>query len=132
MTRTFEVGPDVAANVKALRAFLGSVERELSLSGLAKQINARHPHRRKLNSTTIARWEDGGVPDFESLRIMATLAGVTFELFTLGDPNAKPQVSVAQHLTETIPEVPATAKPVAKKKKVPTKRAIGTRGPKGK
>jgi transcriptional regulator with XRE-family HTH domain len=81
----FVLGPDVHANVHALRVALGSITRELSTAELAKMIADRHPGGRAVSSTVIQRWEKGGVePDIHSIRLMAELAGVAYEQFALG------------------------------------------------
>lgn len=80
----FQLGKDIHENVRALRVALGSVTKELSRDDLAKLIRDEHPEGRTLNGTTVQRWEADVDPDLQSLRIMAKLAGVSFEQFALG------------------------------------------------
>lgn len=82
----FELQGSVAENVLALRKMQGSAVRPLSRDDLAAMIAKKHTKDRAPNGTTVQRWEEGVEPDYESSRIMAEMAGVTFELFTLGDP----------------------------------------------
>lgn len=82
----FELQGSVSENVRALRKAQGSATRRLSRDDLAALIAAKHTKDRAPNGTTVQRWEEGVEPDYESSRIMAVMAGVTFEQFTLGDP----------------------------------------------
>jgi hypothetical protein len=78
----FDLRADVHLNVKALREYLGSAERELSLGGLARLLNEADGRSR--SASTIQRWEEGAEPDYGSTRLMAEMAGVSFEAFALG------------------------------------------------
>jgi transcriptional regulator with XRE-family HTH domain len=79
---SFELKRDVHANIAELRRHLGSVQRELSLEGLAQLLNERDGGQR--NASTIQRWERTTEPDLASIKLMADLAGVAFEEFALG------------------------------------------------
>lgn len=80
-------------NVAALRIFLGSAERPLSLSGLARTLNRADGRAR--SASTVQRWEEGAEPDLSSIRIMAQLAGVSFEAFALGTGEPRPLPAAA-------------------------------------
>lgn len=83
-TKPFELKSNVGENVAELRRVLGSVKRPLSRDDFAELLNQRDPARARAYAT-IERWENSGVePDYQSARIMADLAGVTFEEFALG------------------------------------------------
>lgn len=79
----FQLKATVHENVLELRVALGSATRKLSRDDLAQLIAKKHSTRGP-NGTSVQRWEEGGEPDYESARIMAELAGVTFEEFALG------------------------------------------------
>lgn len=81
--RRFVLGANVSENVFALRVAAGSVMSPLSTAKMAALVGARHATR-KVTPTLIQRWEEGVEPDYESLRILAELAGVSFEAFALG------------------------------------------------
>lgn len=125
----FRLTQTVSGNVRALRVALGSVVRELSREALAEIVSERHPDKRPLNTTTVARWEAGeSEPDLHSLRIMAELAGVSMEQFAFGAPENGGETS---HRQERVNH-PATTdlsggavRPVARP-------AAATRGNKGK
>lgn len=82
MKREFRLQGTVNANVAELRRYLGSAVRELPLSGLAALLNQRDG--RKRSASSIQRWEEGAEPDYASTKLMADLAGVSFEEFALG------------------------------------------------
>jgi hypothetical protein len=80
-------------NVKELRGYLGAHDHRggrmalMPRDDLAALIVAEHPSRR-LNGSSIQRWEEGTEPDLQSISIMAKLAGCTFEEFALGARSA--------------------------------------------
>lgn len=120
---TFELGDDVASNVKALRRALGSAVRELSREDLAGMISAEHPERRQLNATTIGRWEGKeSEPDLHSVRIMAKLAGVSLDQFAFGSGTGH-----VRRVAEPEPSPAYQAKPNAKNVLPPTK-SVGGKG----
>lgn len=85
----FRLRESVHANIAELRRALGSVTRPLSRADLAKVLNDQDPARQR-NYSTIERWENAGVePDFRSTKIMADMAGVSFEDFALGVPEVR-------------------------------------------
>lgn len=84
----FVLGRNVHENVRQLRVALGSITRPLGVIDLARVLSDRHPER-SISMSTVQRWEAGTEPDLLSIRVMADLAGVTFEQFAFGDPNAK-------------------------------------------
>jgi len=92
----FELQGDVHGNVRALREFLGSAERELSLGGLARVLNQVDGRQR--SASTIQRWEEGAEPDYDSAKLMADMAGISFEEFALGP--AKPHPKVPRSIVE--------------------------------
>lgn len=84
MTPSFELKANVHENVEELRRVLGSVTRPISRADLATLLNQRDPSRQR-NATTVRRWELERVePDYDSVGIMADLAGVGFESFARG------------------------------------------------
>lgn len=79
----FLLGEDVHANVAQLLEALGSVKRALSYGDLAELLNERDQSRKRYPST-VQKWIEGVVPDLRSIKLMAELAGVSFEEFALG------------------------------------------------
>lgn len=79
---SFRVGQTLQENVRRLRESMGSVKRPLSQADLAEHIRERHPLKRPVNSSVVARWESGEVePDVWSLVVMAQIANVPIETF---------------------------------------------------
>lgn len=83
MTRGFVLGSNVTENVRALRKALGSVSSELSFAKFAAEL-VKQGARATLNATTVYDWTKGAEPDLVSIRVMATIAGCSFEDFALG------------------------------------------------
>jgi transcriptional regulator with XRE-family HTH domain len=80
----FALQASVSRNVIELRRVLGSATRPLSLADLARLLNQRGAGRSR-SASLVQRWERGeSEPDIESIRLMADLAGVSFENFALG------------------------------------------------
>lgn len=92
---SFRLRENVFENVLELRHALGSATRALSRDDLASMIAERH-RARAPNGSSVQRWEEGREPDYESARIMADLAGVSFEDFCFG----KPAVAKLQRVAE--------------------------------
>lgn len=85
----FTLRATVHENIVELRRALGSVTRPLSRADLAKVLNDQDPARQR-NYSTIERWENAGIePDYRSTKLMADLAGVSFEDFALGVPEVR-------------------------------------------
>lgn len=84
MVRGFELGENVTENVIALRKALGSVAKPLSYADFAKLLVREGHPRKTLNASTVYDWTRGAEPDIASIRVMADIAGVPFELFALG------------------------------------------------
>lgn len=109
----FALRASVHENVAELRRVLGSVEKPLPLGGLARVLNDADGRSR--NASTIQRWEEGAEPDLGSIRLMASLAGVTFEEFALGGQRtpvrrvAEPLPAGAKHGRGGIPAHEALA-----------------------
>lgn len=86
IARGFRLQATLRENVAELMRVLGTVENPLSLRGLARQIDQRHPEK-TIDYKMVERWvrEDDPIePDMISIAIMAGLAGVRFEFFALG------------------------------------------------
>ncbi len=91
----FRLSRNVHENVRELRIALGSVYHELSLADLGKLVTEQHPTR-SVSASTVQRWEKDVEPDYDSVTIMAMLAGCTFEEFAKGNPEAEPTVEQAE------------------------------------
>lgn len=103
----FVLQATVSENVLELRKALGSVKRMLSRDDLAAAIAESHPSKRVPNGTTVQRWEEGGEPDFHSTRIMALMAGVSFDEFALGDPKKRKAIKVSPRFRAALDEADA-------------------------
>lgn len=87
---TASKGSTLGDRVFALRQALGSVRRPLSMGDMAALLTKKLKRSPPFSASTIQRWETGiHEPDIETLRVLAELAGVSFESFVLGD-KAKP------------------------------------------
>lgn len=85
----FRIGKDVAANIRELRRVLGSRTRELSRDDLAALLNERLAPRDAVTGSGLRWWETRqGEPGVRVIAVMADLAGVAFEAFALGVPDA--------------------------------------------
>jgi len=80
----FTLQESVTKNVAELCRVLGSIDKPLSYRRLAARLNEADGGKRSASS--IQRWLVGAEPDIQSIRIMAQIAGVSFEAFALGDP----------------------------------------------
>lgn len=96
----FRLQATIQENVKELRRALGSITDELSRAKLAEIIKDRHPLNRPVNGTTVERWEGSGEPDIWSTKIMAQLAGVSYEEFALGTTQLDDAIESARQLTD--------------------------------
>lgn len=133
MPPPFVLQGDVHANIAELRRALGSALRPLSYGDLARMVNERKPPK-PLNSTKLQRWEKEGVePDYHAARLMAQLAGVTYEAFTLGARYAasgQPQSYQGPGKGKTLDEVEAElgfTKPAAEPVPAPRRRKANER-----
>jgi hypothetical protein len=117
---SFDLAQTVSGNVKALRRALGSVSRELSRDDLADLINAEHPSR-KLNGSTVARWEATGddytEPDLQSVWIMSKRANVSMEDFAAVKHALPRGVALTPLVPVAPPAVARKAKPAPPKKR---------------
>lgn len=105
-------GDDLVARLEALRDFLGSVTRKLSVRDFAGQLSGAVG--RRVSPSTVQRWLSGqGAPDAYEIVGVAKLAETSVERFMEGlkPPTTKRR---AKPVRGKVPSRPSPAKRVAK------------------
>ena len=71
--------------IEALRKQLGSATRDLSRGDLVRLVNGELSVKDQVTESSMRRWETENVePPYAAAAVMARLAGVSYEMFTLG------------------------------------------------